>query len=284
MPRGSFVGPYGRCMGVEWECGHAGSGQPVVLLHSGTCTWREWRGVVPLLAQEHEVLAPTLPGSYGGPPLDLGGRSLLQVCADYVEQLLDERGWTEPVAIVGSSHGGVTALELAARGRARCVVALAPPWTTAPILFAYGAMALVGTLPLRSMRRLERLTWSYTPWAVRSRLGGLMLQFSPSRPLMSEEDLLATFRSARDYPFLGLGLPVLSEPTVPNVEAIACPVTIARGTGDRTVPTWMTQRWLRAIPHAGYAELPRLRHVPHLTDPGRVAALILQHTGPHDLE
>ena len=271
--------PYGRGVAAQWESGHAGRGRPVVLLHSGTSTWREWRNVVPLLADEREVLAPTLPGSYGGPPIVLGKRSMLQVCADYVEQLLDERGWTGPVTIAGSSHGAVTALELAARGRASDVVALAPPWTTAPILFAYGAMVLVGTFPLRSMRRLESLTWTRTPLAVRFRLGGVMLQFSSSAPLMSEEDLLATFRSTRDYPFLQLGVSALREPTLPDVAAVTCPVTIARGTGDRTVPAWMTQRWAQAIPHAVTVDLPGLRHVPHLTDPERVAALIAQHAG-----
>jgi len=60
--------PYGRCVAAQWESGHAGDGRPVVLLHSGGCTWREWRSVLTLLADEHEVLAPTLPGSYGGPP------------------------------------------------------------------------------------------------------------------------------------------------------------------------------------------------------------------------
>jgi pimeloyl-ACP methyl ester carboxylesterase len=56
------------------------------------------------------VIAPTLPDSRGGPPISVQRRSFPQARADDVEQLLDDVGLGDPVAIVGSSGGGVTAL------------------------------------------------------------------------------------------------------------------------------------------------------------------------------
>jgi pimeloyl-ACP methyl ester carboxylesterase len=87
------------------------------LLHGFTDTWRTWSLVLDALAARHDVLAVTLAGHAGGPPLgDL---------ADAVEAALDEAGW--PTAhIAGNSLGGYVALQLAQRGRARSVVALAP--------------------------------------------------------------------------------------------------------------------------------------------------------------
>ena len=47
-----------------------GSGPPLVCLHGFTDTWRTWELVLPALERHHDVLAPTLPGHAGGPPLD----------------------------------------------------------------------------------------------------------------------------------------------------------------------------------------------------------------------
>ena len=49
-----------------------GSGEPLVLLHGFTDTWRTWELVLPALERRHDVLAPTLPGHAGGPPLEDG--------------------------------------------------------------------------------------------------------------------------------------------------------------------------------------------------------------------
>jgi pimeloyl-ACP methyl ester carboxylesterase len=69
------------------------------------------------------VFAPTLPGHAGGPPLD--GPVSADTMPDAVEAMLDELGW-DTAHIAGNSMGGHMALQLAARGRARSVVALAP--------------------------------------------------------------------------------------------------------------------------------------------------------------
>jgi hypothetical protein len=71
-----------------------GSGAPLVCLHGFTDTWRSWDLVLPALERRHDVLAPTLPGHAGGPPIE--------------------------------GEIGDAALQLAARGRADSVVALAP--------------------------------------------------------------------------------------------------------------------------------------------------------------
>jgi pimeloyl-ACP methyl ester carboxylesterase len=221
-------------------------------------------------------MAPTLPGSYGGPPLSLRGRSLLQAHADYAEELLDDAGWSEPIAIVGSSHGGVTALELAARGRASGVIAFAPPWMTRLTMTPYGTLGLIGGLPLRILRPLDaRGSWNWTPAAVRGWLGGLVFQFSPRALAISDDDILATLRSIRDWPYLQSAPQVFSQPLLPELARIACPVTLVWGTADRAAPMWMAKRWLHALPQAELITLPEFRHVPHLTDPDRVSRLIL---------
>jgi pimeloyl-ACP methyl ester carboxylesterase len=94
-----------------------------VCLHGFTDTWRTWELVLPELERHHDVLAPTLIGHAGGPRLD--GAVTRGVIPDAIERALDDAGF-ETAHIVGNSLGGFVALQLAARGRARSVVALAP--------------------------------------------------------------------------------------------------------------------------------------------------------------
>ncbi len=79
--------------------------------------------MLPALERQHDVLAPTLPGHAGGPAIE--AEISEAVLADAVERAMDEAGF-ETAHVVGNSLGGYVALQLAARGRALSVVALAP--------------------------------------------------------------------------------------------------------------------------------------------------------------
>jgi pimeloyl-ACP methyl ester carboxylesterase len=103
----------------------SGAGEPLLLLHGFKGTWHQWEPILASLAGDFEVIAPTLPGHHGGPPFEKTGALRLDDAGDAVEQQLDGLG-VGTAHIVGNSMGGGLALELAKRGRARSVVALAP--------------------------------------------------------------------------------------------------------------------------------------------------------------
>jgi pimeloyl-ACP methyl ester carboxylesterase len=218
-------------------------------------------------------MAPTLPGSYGAPPLDLGERSLLEAMADHVEELVDDAGWAEPLAIVGSSYGGVVALELAARGRAATVVALAPPWISRSTIAVYGGLFGLGGAGLRLTTPLHGLA---ARWA---RTGGLILHGWPAATAMNAEDLVATLRSAGAFPFLHVARSGFRPPLLPAFDRIECPVTLLWGTSDRLAPQWMSRRWMQAIPQAELSVLPGFPHLPQLRDPDRIGEVILESAG-----
>jgi pimeloyl-ACP methyl ester carboxylesterase len=100
-----------------------GRGTPLVCLHGFLDTWRGWDLVLPRLERRHEVLALTLPGHAGGPPIT--GEITDTLLPDAVEHAMDEAGF-ERAHLVGSSLGGYVALQLAVRCRANSVVAIAP--------------------------------------------------------------------------------------------------------------------------------------------------------------
>jgi len=102
-----------------------GEGEPLLLLHGFKGTWHQWQPILDSLIDRYEVIAPTLPGHDGGPEFQKLGALRLSDAGDAVEAQLDDLG-VGSAHIVGSSIGGGIALELAKRGRARSVVALAP--------------------------------------------------------------------------------------------------------------------------------------------------------------
>ena len=102
----------------------------MLLLHGFTGTWRHWEPLLAPLAARYEVIAPTLVGHDGADPYPSEKPVTMEDSADSLEVHLDSIG-VDSAHIVGNSMGGALALELAKRGRARSVVALAPAggWT-----------------------------------------------------------------------------------------------------------------------------------------------------------
>jgi pimeloyl-ACP methyl ester carboxylesterase len=113
---------------VESGTGHSvhrgGAGEPLVLIHGFSGTRLLWEPVLEALERSHDVLAVNLAGHVGGPELSDTPVSV-NALVDAVERDLDGAGF-DTAHVVGSSLGGWIAFELATRGRARSVVALAP--------------------------------------------------------------------------------------------------------------------------------------------------------------
>src|SRR4051794_26996708 len=221
-----------------------GAGAPLVLLHGFLDTWRTWEPVLPALERRHDVLAPTLPGHAGGPPLraPVGVHTL----ADAVERMMDEAGFAA-AHLAGNSLGGHVALQLAARGRARTVGAFAPPRGWGPgdpairELFA-GQRALH-----ESMRRAA-------PFA--------------DVPVSPGADALLDAALREDWDL--------------DAERIDCPVRIVWGTDDQLLrwPTAAVRYRTEWLPHADWVELDGVGHHPQLDVPIEAAQLILGYSSP----
>jgi pimeloyl-ACP methyl ester carboxylesterase len=256
----------------EYELLHGGDGPPLLLLHSGTLTFREWRAPFKRLSKSFEVLAPTLPGSLGGPPLDCRDRSVVPAMADYVEQLMDEHGFSEPLPIAGSSLGGVLSLELAVRGRASQVIAFAPPWAGVKSAAAYVPLFAGGGALLRVIEPL-------IPFLVRSPAAAAsVLVGSPAPTVLDAADTEATLRSFASFPWWQIGVQRRGSLAglLPALDQVDVPVTLVWGTADRLVPFAVSKMWQRRLPQSELIVLPGLPHVPHLRDPDGVAELIEQ--------
>nr|CCA65702.1 predicted alpha/beta superfamily hydrolase [Stigmatella aurantiaca Sg a15] len=94
-----------------------GEGEPVLLLHSGGMSARQWRKLGDALAPTHQVLAPDFLGSGENPPWPAGEPFHFQQDVEAVSELLSGLG--DPAHLVGHSYGGFIALMLARKAPAQ---------------------------------------------------------------------------------------------------------------------------------------------------------------------
>src|SRR6185436_9838178 len=99
------------------------SGEPLLLLHGLGTSRRDFTAVIPALIERFDVINVDLPGIGRSPHLEQ--RPTVAAITDAVEHTLDAAG-LDRVHVLGNSLGARIALELAVRGRARSVVAIAP--------------------------------------------------------------------------------------------------------------------------------------------------------------
>jgi pimeloyl-ACP methyl ester carboxylesterase len=253
-----------------------GSGPPLVCLHGFTDTWRTWELVLPVLERHHDVLAPTLPGHAGAAPLagELTGAAL----ADAVERAMDEAGF-ETAHIVGNSLGGYLALQLAARGRARSVVALAPAGG-----WADGDDSYKQTLGhFTTMRKQLAAALPHIDGIVSTEQGRrLATQLIATSYEHIPADLIAhLMRGVAGSD----GAAALIDHALTNgwpldAERIACPVRIVWGTEDQLLAWPSTAARYRHdwLPHADWIELDGVGHCPQLDVPLETAQLIVGFT------
>jgi pimeloyl-ACP methyl ester carboxylesterase len=251
------------------------SAPPLLCLHGFMDTSRTWELVLPALERHHDVLALTLPGHAGGPPPpdEIDDAAL----TDAVERTMDAAGF-EMTHLVGNSLGGFVALQLAARGRARSVVAFAPAggWARGDESWheLLGLQSSIHEAAKAAAPHAQALL--STPEGRRRATQYIAERFEHIPVELLAHQLLgvATCDAAR--------LIEHAEHTSWELDAerISCPVRIVWGTEDRLLP-WPSaaarfrDEWL---PHADWIELDGVGHCPQLDVPVEAAQLILGFT------
>lgn len=244
-------------------------------VHGFIDSWRTWELVLPRLERQYEVLAPALPGHAGGPPLASGPDEFALVKG--IERAMDEAGW-DTAHVVGNSLGGYVALQLAARGRARSVVALAPAggWEEGDPIVDERFEYFTSTL------ELARAAAPYADQAVSSPEGrrratlytAVNYEHIPAELLAHQIRGIAACQGAEVLMALARrqGYPV-------ELERIDCPARIIWGTEDRILP-WprAAVRYQAGLPWAEWVELPGVGHCPQLDVPSETAELIVSFT------
>jgi pimeloyl-ACP methyl ester carboxylesterase len=252
-----------------------GDGPPLVLLHPGGASWRIWTPLLPALTGQRDVFAPTLAGHLGGPPLP-SGRVCFEMFADVLERQLDAAG-IAVADFAGNSIGGATAFELARRGRARRLVAIAPMGQQTDAQ----AHRLATGIPRahRSARRTRAAVMPALALAPARRrvLAPLMAHGERLTPAMARH-IVHAYTWCEASQIMDMQGPDGSYAQVDRASEITCPTLLVWGNRDRTATRDQMERYLAQLPDIRFVQIADAGHFPQLDEPERVADLILQFT------
>ncbi|HEX2075241.1 MAG TPA: alpha/beta hydrolase [Geodermatophilus sp.] len=244
-----------------------GRGDPLLLLHGMGSSRRDFTSVVPQLSVSFDVLNVDLPGS--GSSAHLPRRPTVAAITDAVERTLDAEQ-VGRVHVLGNSLGARVALELARRGRARSVVAIAPSGLNVlpERLYQGGGMALARVALRAAAPLIEPLTRSVVGRAA-------LLAPLKARPWSASADegvgAREGFADSRDYWRTLLWGLMLDVPR--GLDRIDCPVTLVQGVMD-WVASGQTARFLPLIPGSQFRPLVLAGHAPQSDRPRTIVRLV----------
>ncbi|MCW2676079.1 MAG: alpha/beta hydrolase fold protein [Modestobacter sp.] len=250
----------------------SGSGEPLLLMHGLGSSRRDFTAVLPELCANFDVINVDLPGIGGSP--HLGQRPTVRTITDAVERMLDEEG-VGRVHVLGNSLGARVALELAMRGRALSVVAIAPSGLNVPQERVFQGIGM--GMARFVMRTAEPLIASLSRSAV-----GRTALLAPlkARPWSTSPEEAAGaregFAESRDFLRTVLWALMLDVPR--GLDRIECPVTLVQGAAD-WVASGQTVRYLPLIPGARFSPLLMAGHAPQSDRPTTIARLVQETVG-----
>jgi pimeloyl-ACP methyl ester carboxylesterase len=249
-----------------------GAGEPMVLIHGFSDTRLTWEPVLERLERSHDVLAVNLAGHVGGPTL-LDTPISVNALVDALERELDDAGF-ETAHAVGNSLGGWIALELAARGRARSVVALSPAggWESGS-----RSERRLRTLFIRNYKLTAALGPRIDSLTRRPRLRrALLWQVAAHGERISAAAAAQMIRDSAACPvYFDLLEAILRDGPPLAFAGVTCPVLLAWGTRDRIIPARRYAKRLRSLlPDAEWVDLDGTGHIPMIDDPELVARTI----------
>jgi len=250
-----------------------GTGTPVVLVPGIQGRWEWMRPGVDALAKRCRVITFSLADE---PTCDArfdetaGFECYVQQVAD----VMDAVG-VEHATICGVSYGGLIAAAFAARHPRRVsalvlMSAIPPSWVPDPrARFLMRAPRLLTPLfCVGSLRMYPEIA------AARGgRIAGLF--FSITHVVNVLRHIFSPTLMARRVTMLD-GLPLEAD-----IRRIDCPTLVATGEPglDRVVPVHFTRDYLRLLPHARSATIPRTGHLAPITRPEAFADLVLDFAG-----
>jgi len=180
--------------GLRVHVAEAGSGEPLVLLHTSFEHWYAWRHLIPVLAAQHRVICPDMRGC-GWSDAPPEGYEKERLAADVVG-LLDALG-LERAGLIGHGMGGLVgflvALSAPERVSRYLAIGILHPWLHVDPRVAAGLW--------RSWYQPLVAAPAAGPWAVRRRplLRWLLRGTSPHPDAWLDEDI-ETYAQVLDDP------------------------------------------------------------------------------------
>jgi magnesium chelatase accessory protein len=267
-----------NCRPHLWHVQTLGAGPDILLLHGAGGSTHSFRHLAPLLAQDHRVLMPDLPGQ-GFSVLGSRTRTGLDAMAEDLIRLCTQENW-HPQAIIGHSAGAAIALRMAE-------TLPTPPRAIIGINAALGNFdgvegwlfpILAKVLALNPLipRIFSRM--SGTPARVQTLIAGTGSTLDAAglaqylALVRRPEHVDGTLSMMAQWKLDGL---------LSRLPAISTPTLLIAAANDRAVPPQVSVKAAARMPNASLAEIAGLGHLCHEEDADSTMALIRPFLAQH---
>lgn len=270
-----------RTGAARWHVQRMGNGPPVLLLHGTGASVHSWRGLMPLLAGHHDVIACDLPRHAFTTGHDAYAMSLPAMARE-VARLMEALG-VAPTAIIGHSAGAAIALQLALDHAYRGpIIGLSPALRPFP-----GAMAQIFPAIAKTL--------FVNPLVPRIFTGSIDLVGGAERFLWRsthsriDQAGLACYRTLLKHPgHAGGALAMMANWDLPALRErmgeVRNPVLLVHGANDPAIPPDWVRDAAGWLPGARLELVPGLGHLAHEEAPEIAAAHIAAFLAAQDQE
>jgi pimeloyl-ACP methyl ester carboxylesterase len=243
--------------GVSTELMEAGSGQPLLFLHSGEGPTTISEAYIKELARDFHVFAPWHPG-FGPSPRPKHFRGIHDLAYFYLD-LADALGLKDAV-LVGASFGGWIAAEVSVRS-----------------MQSFSHLVLCGPLGIKAGTRETRSIVDFSAMSPQDWYAAAFANQDHAKrdyQSMKDEQLVGLLRSRESLLYYGWE-PFMHNPQLPHwLHRIKRPALVLRGACDRVVTAECHQTYADGIPGAKLTTVADAGHYPHIEQPHMVSRAI----------
>ncbi|WP_295848607.1 alpha/beta fold hydrolase BchO [Tardiphaga sp.] len=260
--------------GIRWHVQRMGAGPSLLLLHGTGAATHSWRGLLPLLADHFDVIAPDLPG-HGFTSVPAPYRLSLPGMAADIAALL-RRLDASPSIVVGHSAGAAILARMCLDGRITPDLLVSLNGAFLP----FGGFAGHLFAPLAKFLVMNPMVPRLFAWQAASD-GGVERLLDNTGSHIDAEGIAQYRRLVRSSAHVAAALRMMAnwqlEPLQRDLPRLKAKLVLVAASGDRTISSDVARRVANLVPGAVIARVASLGHLAHEEQPALIAQMILKH-------
>jgi magnesium chelatase accessory protein len=262
-----------RAATMTWHVQEFGRGPVVLLLHGTGASTHSWRHVAPLLAERFNVIAIDLPG-HGYSEMPARDFMSIEGMGRGIKALLKSMA-KSPELVVGHSAGAAIAVRMSLAGwiKPKAIIGL-----NAALLPLSGYAGQFFAPLARMLTRIPIVPTIFARRAFDRSMIETMIANTGSK--LGPAGIDFYHRLAQRPGHVAAALAMMAEWDLPRLRRelgrLKTPLTLAVGTGDRTIPPSDAKRVQAILPQTQIVRLSGLGHLAHEEEPELAAQTILR--------
>ncbi|MBS0529651.1 MAG: alpha/beta fold hydrolase [Proteobacteria bacterium] len=260
--------------GIRWHLQRTGSGPPLLLIHGTGAATHSWRGLLPLLAPQFDVIAPDLPG-HGFTQSPPSHRLSLPGMAADLGRLLAAIG-VKPEVTVGHSAGAAILARMCLDGKIapRLLVSLNGAF------MPFGGAASHLLSPLAKLLVLNPVVPRVFAWQA-SNPNAVERLIANTGSRIDDRGISLYRKLVRNPAHVAAALRMMAnwklEPLLHDLPRLTATLVLIAAANDRSVSPDVAQQVREILPQAIIERVPALGHLAHEEQPQVIADLIVRY-------